>query len=108
MGEGPRNEQESLTDERVFSDFKRRTGINAKYIPGPESATDRLQLYLKFIASKSSTPNVCFIDVVWPAALAQDLVDLNSYLGDEAKQHLPVIVESDTVGGRLVGMPLPH
>jgi hypothetical protein len=64
MGEGPCNEQESLTDERVFSDFKRRTGINVKYIPGPESATDRLQLYLKFIASKSSPPNVYFIDVV--------------------------------------------
>lgn len=105
IGEGPRNEQESLVDERVFSEFKRTTGINVKYIPGPESATDRLQLYLNFFQSKAETPDVYFIDIAWPAVLAPDLVDLNSYLADEAKQHLPMIVEGDTVDGKLVSMP---
>jgi trehalose/maltose transport system substrate-binding protein len=45
------------------------------------------------------------IDVIWPGALGQHLVDLNPKLGDEAKKHYQTIIENNTVNGALVGMP---
>jgi trehalose/maltose transport system substrate-binding protein len=45
------------------------------------------------------------IDVIWPAAFATHLVDLNPKLGDQAKKAFPSIVENNTVDGKLVGFP---
>jgi len=48
---------------------------------------------------------VMMIDVIWPAAFAQHLVDLNAKLGDQAKKAFPSIIENNTVDGKLVGFP---
>jgi len=45
------------------------------------------------------------LDVIWPGAFGQHLVDLNAKLGAEAKNHYPGIITNNTVDNKLVAMP---
>jgi trehalose/maltose transport system substrate-binding protein len=105
IGWGPATLSELTADRVVLSQFTQKTGIQVKYIVGPESMTDRLQLYLDALERKSSTPDVLYTDVVWPGVLAEFVVDLKPYTDDEAKLLMPAAVQNNTVDGRLVAMP---
>lgn len=105
IGWGPTAFIELVTSRKILERFAQETGIRVKFIPGPESATQRLQLYSEALAKKSSTPDVYYVDSVWPAVLGDHLIDLNPYLAEETKQHLPALLQNETVDGRLVGMP---
>jgi len=105
IGWGPATQRELSMDQSVFDEFTRKTGIRVDFIPGPESMTERLELYQRYLAAKSSTPDVYYIDVVWPAVLADQVVDLNQYLAKESADELETEVRNDTVHGRLTAMP---
>jgi len=104
-GWGPAATAELMTVRGSLDRFTQQTGIHVNFTPGVESATHRLQLYSKSLAEKSATPDVYYVDIVWPALLADGLLDLNPYLAEDAKEFLPALVQNDTVDGRLVGMP---
>ena len=82
--------------------------VDVEVLAGPESATDRLGLYLQFFEAQSGEVDVFNIDVIWPGDLAEHLVDLYQFEGfrEAAEAHFPAIVENNTVDGALVGMPL--
>ena len=105
MGWGPATQRELAMDRSVLEQFTQKTGIRVDFISGPESMTERLELYHRYLAARSSTPDVYYIDVVWPAVLAGEVVDLNQYLAKEAGDQLETQVQNDTVGGRLTSMP---
>lgn len=105
IGWGPATQRELSMDPSVFDQFSRDTGIRVDFIPGPESMTERLELYRRYLAAKSSTPDVYYIDVVWPAVLADQMVDLNQFLAKESADQLETELRNDTVKGRLIGMP---
>jgi trehalose/maltose transport system substrate-binding protein len=105
IGSGPTTLRELGLRADAFSKFTQQTGLKVEYIPGPETSTERLELYLRTLESKSSTPDVYLVDMVWPGILAEHLADLGPYLGEEAKQRLQAEVENDTVDGVLVAMP---
>jgi trehalose/maltose transport system substrate-binding protein len=92
-------------DLGVFDQFTEKSGITVDFISGPESMTERLELYRRYLGAHSSTPDVYYIDVVWPAVLADQTVDLNQYLAKEAADQLETQLRNDTVNGRLIGMP---
>jgi trehalose/maltose transport system substrate-binding protein len=81
--------------------------VTVEVIAGPESATDRLGLYLQFFEAQSDEVDIFEIDVIWPGDLAEHLIDLSQYEGvsDAAAEFFPAIVENNTVDGALVGMP---
>jgi trehalose/maltose transport system substrate-binding protein len=105
IGWGPATQRELAMDRSVFGQFSRETGIRVDFIPGPESMTERLELYRRYLGAKSSTPDVYYIDVVWPAVLADQMVDLNQYLANESADQLEAQLRNDTVNGRLISMP---
>lgn len=105
IGWGPATQRELSMDQSVFDDFTRKTGIRVDFIPGPESMTERLELYRRYLGAKSSTPDVYYIDVVWPAVLADQMIDLNPHLAKESADQLETELRNDTVNGRLTGMP---
>lgn len=105
IGWGPATQRELSMDQSVFDQFTQQTGIRVDFIPGPESMTQRLELYRRYLASKSTTPDVYYIDVVWPAILADQLVDLNQYLAKDAADQIEAQVTNDTVNGKLISMP---
>lgn len=105
IGWGPATQRELAMDQSVFEQFTQQTGIHVDFIPGPESMTERLELYHRYLGAHSSTPDVYYIDVVWPALLADDMLDLNQYLAKESADQLEPLLKNDTVNGHLTGMP---
>ncbi|MCL4861210.1 MAG: ABC transporter substrate-binding protein [Caldilineaceae bacterium] len=85
-----------------------QTGINIEVINGPESATDRLALYLQFFGAQSGDIDIIQMDVIWPGILAEHLADLNPYLeqeGVDIGMYFDRIVQNNTVDGALTGLP---
>jgi len=105
IGWGPATQRELSMDPSVFEQFTDKTGIAVDFISGPESMTERLELYHRYLGAKSSTPDVYYIDVVWPALLAGETVDLNRYLAKESSDQIEPLLNNDTVNGRLMAMP---
>ena len=94
--------------DRVLADrfMKACPNITINILDDPELDDDRLGYYLQRFDERSSNLDVLQIDVVWPAALAEHLVDLTPYLSeDDIAAHFPNLIEANTVDGRLVGIP---
>jgi len=105
IGWGPATQRELSMDPSIFEQFTQKTGIHVDFISGPESMTERLELYHRYLAAKSSTPDVYYIDVVWPALLSNEMVDLNQYFAKESADQLDSLLKNDTVNGRLSALP---
>ncbi|MGB0388838.1 MAG: extracellular solute-binding protein, partial [Ardenticatenaceae bacterium] len=81
-------------------------GVTIEVIEGPESATDRLGLYLQYFEAQSNEVDLFQIDVIWPGDLAAHLIDLTPFDKEGViSDHFPAIVENNTVNGELVGLP---
>ena len=89
----------------AFAKFTEATGIAVNFVPGEQSATDRLAIYNQQLGAQSADNDVFQIDVIWPGIMAQHAVDLSETLSDLAAQQLPALVENNTVDGALVAMP---
>jgi trehalose/maltose transport system substrate-binding protein len=83
--------------------WAKQTGNQVKVVSMP--STGQLGLYQQLLSAGSSDIDVLQIDVVWPGILAQDLIDLSKYAGNNTAGDFPVYVKNDTIGGRLVAMP---
>ncbi|MFC4425802.1 ABC transporter substrate-binding protein [Deinococcus navajonensis] len=86
--------------------WAKKTGNTVKLVQVPKETDQRLALYQQQLGAKSADVDVYMIDVVWPGLISQHLLDLNKYIpAAEVKQHFPAIVQNNTIGGKLVGMP---
>jgi trehalose/maltose transport system substrate-binding protein len=92
-------------DQALARQFTQDTGIRVRIIPKPSNATENYSTYQRFFQAQSADVDVMMLDVIWPGAFAQHLVDLKPKLGDEASEHYPGIIENNTVDGRLIAMP---
>lgn len=85
--------------------WSKKTGHKVRVISTPDSTSERLNLYQQNLAQKSSTIDVYQIDVIWPSLLANHMIDLAPLTKGAEKEHIPAIVQNNTVKGKLVGMP---
>ncbi|MDZ3836871.1 MAG: ABC transporter substrate-binding protein [Rhodospirillales bacterium] len=82
------------------------SGHSVRIIATPNDSDQRLALYQQLLAARSNAVDVMQIDVVWPGILARHLLDLSPYVGPEERAaHLPVIIDNNTIDGRLVALP---
>jgi trehalose/maltose transport system substrate-binding protein len=72
----------------------------------PSSTTDQFGQYKLWLAAGNSDIDVYQTDVIWAPQLASNLVDLTDATKDVVGQHFPSIVESQTVNGKLVALPI--
>jgi len=87
-------------------EFKKQTGIQVEVLPAPEAAVEQLLAWRRLLESGAKTPDVYAIDVIWPGILADNLLDLRTYVPAEViKIHFPQLVSNSTVNGRLVALP---
>ena len=91
--------------QQGIDEWSKRTGNTVHIVSAPNSATERLALYQQLLAARAGDIDVFQIDVVWPGILARDLVDLTEAAASSAADHLPTMMKSATVDGRLVAMP---
>jgi trehalose/maltose transport system substrate-binding protein len=92
-------------DVALAQKFGQDTGIQVNVVGKPTSATENYAAYQRFFQAQSPDLDVMMIDVIWPAAFAQHLLDLNAKLGEQAKKAVPSIIQNNTVDGKLVGFP---
>src|SRR5271156_4320726 len=93
-----------LADARL-KDFTQQTGISVKHLPTPESALDQLDLVRKLLRQGNTSPDVNGVDVIWPGALSEELMDLKPNLATELSSINADIVAGYTVKGKLVAVP---
>jgi trehalose/maltose transport system substrate-binding protein len=88
-----------------LDEFTRKTGIVVKHLPAPEGTRDQKALALHLLQQGADAPDVYGIDVIWPGALGEELVDLKPVFGEQLKGEDPALEANYTVNGRLVAVP---
>nr|WP_210187052.1 ABC transporter substrate-binding protein [Kaistia soli] len=86
--------------------YEKSSGNKVTIVPMPSSTSDQFGQYKLWLAAGNSDIDVYQTDVIWAPQLADQLVDLTEATKDVIGQHFPSIVESQTVNGKLVAMPL--
>jgi len=98
------NELEGLRQQvKVFED---RTGHTVNIVSMPSSSSEQFSQYKLWLAAQNTDIDVYRVDVIWAPQLASQLLDLTEATADVIGEHFPAIVESQTVDGKLVAMPL--
>lgn len=92
-------------DQALAQRFQQDTGIQVNVVPRPANASDSFAQFQRFFQGQSTDMDVLMVDVIWPAQLAQHLVDLAQKLSDEVPLHYANIIQNNTIDGRLVAMP---
>jgi trehalose/maltose transport system substrate-binding protein len=85
--------------------WAKKTGNTVKIVSTPNSATQRLALFQQLFAAGAGDIDVFQIDVVWTGILGQHLQDLTAKGQSSIGQHLPAMVETSRVNGKLMAMP---
>jgi trehalose/maltose transport system substrate-binding protein len=72
----------------------------------PASTTDQFGQYRLWLAAGNPDVYLYQTDVIWAPQLADHFVDLSAAAKDLAPTHFPSIIESQTVNGKLVALPI--
>ncbi len=86
--------------------FEEASGHTVTIVPMPSSTTDQFSQYRLWLAAGNTDIDVYQTDVIWAPQLAEQFVDLSDAASGVIDQYFPSIVESQTVDGRLVALPL--
>ena len=116
LGDGPVGKSHTR-DQLLVAKFSKDTGIKVKLVPHPADSSASYSQLARTFSAKSSAFDVVMLDVVWPGAFAQYLVDLKPALAREARaalrrdhqeQHDQREARRDALVRRLRHPLLPH
>ena len=82
------------------------TGNTVTMVPMPASTSDQFGQYRLWLAAGTQDIDLFQTDVIWAPQLADHFVDLTEAAKDLVPQHFPSIIESQTVNGKLVALPI--
>ncbi|MFY0681936.1 MAG: ABC transporter substrate-binding protein [Thalassovita sp.] len=95
---------------QLFADlvkpWEEATGHTVTIVPMPNSTTDQFGQYRLWLAAGNADVDVYQTDVIWAPQLADQFIDLTEAAKDVAPLHFPAIIESQTVNGKLVALPI--
>ncbi|MBV1868323.1 MAG: ABC transporter substrate-binding protein [Marinosulfonomonas sp.] len=86
--------------------FEANTGNTVTIVSMPESTSDQFGQYKLWLAAQSSDIDVYRMDVIWAPQMAAHFIDLNPLVADIIGDFVPAAVESQTVDGKLVALPM--
>ena len=89
----------------VIAEFTRQTGIVVKPLPYGEERAQRRAQPLSALEQHSSPPDIYETDIIELPGLAEHMIDLARFVGEDAKNHMPALLKEFVVGGRLVAVP---
>ena len=92
--------------KQLAKPWEEATGNTLTIVPMPASTTDQFAQYRLWLAAGNADVDVYQTDVIWAPQLADGFLDLTEAASGVIDQHFPSIIESQTVDGRLVAMPL--
>lgn len=85
--------------------FEADTGHKVTIVPMPSSTSDQFGQYKLWLAAGNTDIDVYQTDVIWAPQLADQFLDLSEAAKDVVGDHFPSIIESQTVGDKLVALP---
>ena len=86
--------------------WEESTGNTVTLVPMPASTSDQFGQYRLWLAAGAADIDLYQTDVIWAPQLADHFVDLSEAAKDLAPQHFPSIIQSQTVNGKLVALPI--
>jgi trehalose/maltose transport system substrate-binding protein len=90
----------------LVAPWEQATGNTVTLVPMPASTTDQFGQYRLWLAAGNGDIDLYQTDVIWAPQLADHFVDLTEAAKDLIPQHFPSIIESQTVDGKLVAIPI--
>lgn len=90
----------------ILDRYEKKSGNKVDIVVIPPSTTDQFGQYRLWLAAGSSDIDIYQTDVIWAPQLASQLVDLTKATRDVVGEHFPSIIQSQTVNGRLVALPI--
>jgi trehalose/maltose transport system substrate-binding protein len=94
--------------QKQFATYEKKTGDTVTIVPMPASTTDDFAEYRLWLAAGATNIDLYFTDVIWAPQLSPHFVDLTDAARNAGliKANIPSIVQSQTVGGKLVALPV--
>ncbi|MCQ8783627.1 ABC transporter substrate-binding protein [Mangrovibrevibacter kandeliae] len=86
--------------------FEKQSGNTVRIVEMPASTTDQFGQYRLWLSAGNPDIDVYRTDVIWAPQLANHFVDLTEAAKDQIPKHFPSIIQSQTVGGKLVALPM--
>ena len=86
--------------------FEEETGHTVNIVSMPERTTDQFAQFKLCLSAGSEDIDVYRLDVIWAPQLADHFIDLTEPTADIIDQFVPAAVQSQTVDGKLVGLPM--
>ena len=86
--------------------WEESTGHTVTMVPMPASTSDQFAQYRLWLAAGTADIDIYQTDVIWAPQLAEHFLDLTDVAKDLAPTHFPSIIQSQTVGGKLVALPI--
>lgn len=90
----------------LVAPWEEATGHTVTLVPMPSSTTDQFGQYRLWLAAGNGDIDLYQTDVIWAPQLADHFVDLTEAAGDLVNEHFPSVIESQTVDGKLVALPI--
>ncbi|MBB5275196.1 trehalose/maltose transport system substrate-binding protein [Rhizobium rosettiformans] len=91
---------------KMFAEFEEKTGHKVSLVTMPPSSSEQFAQYRLWLAAGNKDVDVYQTDVIWAPQLADQFIDLKEAASEVIDQFFPSIIESQTVEGRLVAMPM--
>ncbi|WP_411969359.1 ABC transporter substrate-binding protein [Mesorhizobium sp. B283B1A] len=90
----------------ILDRYEKESGNKVSIVVMPSSGTDQFGQYRLWLAAGNSDIDIYQTDVIWAPQLASQLVDLTAATRDVVGAHFPSIIQSQTVNGKLVALPI--
>ena len=94
--------------DALVAPWEAATGNDAVLVPMPASTSDQFGQYRLWLAAQNGDIDLYQTDVIWAPQLAEHFVDLTAAATEAGliEANFPSIIESQTVNGALVALPL--
>ncbi len=92
--------------DALVGPWEEATGNTVTLVPMPASTSDQFGQYRLWLAAGNADIDLYQTDVIWAPQLADHFIDLSEAAADLLPQHFPAIIESQTVEGKLVALPI--
>lgn len=91
---------------KQLNDFETATGNKVTLVDMPSNSSDQFAQYHLWLAADNTDIDLYRTDIVWALQLAQQFLDLSDATKDIVAEHFPSAIQSQTVDGKLVLLPL--